>query len=82
MPHTNPKIDKLEKDTFAKIKSHGKAKGGGKKGGLDRDVTKAAAQQIIDNTRTLVNDPAALTAAIDHTEASLDAILDAIEAES
>jgi hypothetical protein len=78
MPHSNPTIDKMEKDTFAHIKAH--AKKGGKK--LDRDVVKAASQKIIGNTRALVNDPTTLAQAIDHTEASLDAILDAVEAAS
>ncbi len=82
MPHKNPKIDQLEKDTFAAIQGHGKQHGKKEKATLTRSAVRAAALQIAANTRAIAQDPALVLEGVEHTENSIDAILDAIEAAS
>ncbi len=77
MAHKNPKIQKMEDDTNKAIKEAGKHHKG--KNQLDRDVVLATAHQIIANIRSAYDDPTTLKEAVDHTEASLDAIVDEIE---
>ncbi len=80
MPHKNHKIQKMEDDTLAVIKESGHHHKG--KNHLDRDVVLAAGHQMIANIRSAYDDPTTLKEAVDHTEASLDAILDAVEKSS
>ena len=81
MPHKNPKIDKQEKDFFAHVKVSGK-KHHGRKATINRDVLISAGEVLINNTLELLSDPVSLKEAVEHTRASLTAIVDAIEAES
>ena len=86
MPHSNPKIDKFEKETRAVIHAAGKKDKGKNK--IDRDVMKATGLKIIANVQELTNalpdGPAKqdLQDGIDHTQASIDSILDDVEAAS